>query len=87
VIDAKQAVKIARQYFQELFADQPLVNIQLEEVERTDEGKFWRVTIGFDRQGPGDLRTILGQVPRYYKVVTIDAITGEAESVKIRSDA
>lgn len=85
MIDARQAVKIAKTYFSDLFSDQALTNVQLEEVERTEDGKFWRITIGYDRPNEKDIRSVLGQLPRYYKVVTIDAATGEAESVKIRA--
>lgn len=85
MIDAKEAVKIAKSYFLDLFNDQLLTNIQLEEVERTEDGKFWRVTIGYDRGSENQLRSILGETPRYYKVVTVDAFTGQAESVKIRT--
>lgn len=86
MVDARDAVKIAKSYFFDLFNDQSPINVQLEEVERTDDGRFWRITIGYDRSSEAkDLRSILGQIPRYYKVVTIDAATGQAESVKMRT--
>jgi hypothetical protein len=87
-IDVKTAVKIAMNFMHDLFSGQKLENVMLEEVELTDDYKFWLVTLGFDRptRAEADFRNILvGQAyARSYKVIRVNAQTGKAESMKMR---
>jgi hypothetical protein len=86
-MNVKDAVRAAKQYVAELFADEGLSDLGLEEVEFDDAAKVWKVTIGFSR--PWD-RTVTpltaiargGSLPRSYKVVRIDDATGTVKSVK-----
>ncbi len=48
-MDVKQAARTARDYITDLFADENVQNIGLEEVEFDDIGKIWNITIGFSR--------------------------------------
>lgn len=48
-MDVKEAVRMARKYTAELFADDGIENLGLEEVVFDDEEKAWKVTIGFSR--------------------------------------
>lgn len=48
-MDVKDAVKLAKQYVAELFAEEEIKNIGLEEVEFDVENNNWSVTIGFSR--------------------------------------
>lgn len=94
-IDVKQAVRIALEYVREIFDSDKLSHLGLEEVERL--GGTWLVTVGFSR--PWDyprhdalsslhplaqLRDPDKRPDRDYKLVRIDAETGEVESVKNR---
>jgi len=67
----------------EIYKDEGISDVELEEIER--EGEDWLVTVGFNRQRP---RTVLGGllVPqRTLKVVRIDRGTGEFKGMKIRN--
>ena len=48
-MDVKEAVAYAKRYVLELFADENVTNIGLEEVEFDDRVNEWCVTIGFSR--------------------------------------
>lgn len=89
-LDTRQAVDIAKAYLHDLFEEDGLLNLRLEEVERDD--RRWRMTFGFNRPMVeailaeemlgGDAGSTLG--PRAYRVVTVRDDDGEVESVKIR---
>jgi hypothetical protein len=73
------------EYFKGLFPG--ALDISLEEVERS--GSEWRITFGYTTGGPLTLpsdivHSLRGLSEKAYKVVTINANTGEALSVKIR---
>jgi len=88
IIDVKQAVTAAIQFLQRLFPDLP--DLRLEEVELSEDGEEWLITLGFLVKQP---RTALENVldpegvdwNRIYKLVRVDAKTGHAKSMKIRS--
>jgi hypothetical protein len=89
-MDVREAVQAAKTYVAELFADEGLSNLGLEEVEFDDTTGVWRVTVGFSR--PWDrLPTSIAamaqggaSLPRSYKIVRIDDATGRVVSVKAR---
>lgn len=67
--------------------DEPLTNLRLEEIERNDTGDKWYVTLGYDRVLPnplGNLGILDKTTTRVYRVVTVDAYTGEGLAVKMR---
>jgi hypothetical protein len=63
----------------------------IEEVEESEDGAYWLVTLGYDIQRrvlrvPGNLQDVFGpQVARHYKVFKVNAKTGRIVSMKIRS--
>ncbi len=87
-MDVKDAVRKAKQHIQELFEEEEITHIGLEEVEPSADETCWRVTIGFSR--PWDFSrnassAISGGHPgRSYKVVTIDEESGQVISVRDR---
>ena len=87
-MDVKEAAKLAKEYVADLFADEGIANIGLEEIQLESDGHFWKVTVGFSRPWDhGGLATMtLGQkgLRRSYKVLQIDNLTGNVESVKDR---
>ena len=87
-MDVKQAVAAAKQHVAELFANEGLTDLGLEEVDYDDARDEWLITVGFAR--PWDvagLARILESVPRRtYKITVIDR-TGKALSVKNRETA
>ncbi len=85
-MDVKEAVNLAKAHVSELFADENIVDLGLEEVEHDDRRHQWRITLGFARawRRPGALAVwTSGFSDRTYKVVTIDR-NGRPLSVKNR---
>ena len=94
MIDVKTAVKNAMEYVAEIFGPDEVIDVRLEEVERSEDGRFWFVTVGFDWKYKSPLTAYEHSQPifrkdptrrREFKRVKIDANTGEVESVTIRS--
>ena len=87
-MDVKEAVGTARAYVIDLFADEQITDVGLEEVRLDHDADAWRITIGFSR--PWDLEnnptSAMCEKPkgRSYKVVAIDDKTGRVESLKDR---
>ena len=84
-MDVKEVVHVAKNYVAELFGDERIVNVGLEEVD-IDQSGHWIVTIGFSRPWDRNIGPILtGQVPRSYKVVRIRDEDRKVLSVKDRT--
>ena len=83
-MDVKRAAKAASDYFSKLF---PTVNqFSLEEVELSEDGNCWLITLGFDtRSSTSNVVDVFGPPKTRYKVFKVDARTGEVLSMKIRS--
>ena len=80
MLDVKEAAQRASAFLAGLYTDQDVSNVQLEEVELSDDGKRWMITLSFPE--PSQLGTF--KFRRKYKVFTIDAKTGDVKSMKIR---
>ncbi len=85
MIDVKEAVKIATEYIQTLFAERQIPELRLEEVELSPDNQFWEVTLSFVVREPTAYLS-LGDAARTreYKVFRINAETGQVQSMKIR---
>jgi len=87
MLDVKQAAQKASEYFSALYAEHSLSGVQLEEVELTDDGEYWLITLSYptSRLTASGLNELFGGTgPKEYKVFKIDAKTGEVKSMKIR---
>ncbi|HEY2892824.1 MAG TPA: hypothetical protein VGJ16_01380 [Pirellulales bacterium] len=85
-IGVKEAVQSATSAIKELLAPDSLSNLRLEEVEQTDDERYWLITLGFD--DPTAVESLMGplaRATRKYKVFTVDAETGKVRAMKIRS--
>ena len=82
MLDVKEAAQKAADYFAGLYAEQGIANVQLEEVELTDDDRYWLITLSYPV--PPELAKLNFNFKRKYKVFTIDAATGEVKSMKIR---
>jgi hypothetical protein len=82
MLDVKEAARKASEYFAGLYSDQKIPNVQLEEVEISDDGEHWLITLSYP-VAP-ELAALNFNFKRKYKVFTIDAKTGEVKSMKIR---
>ncbi len=95
MVGVKEAVIAAFNFLNDLYASEELIDLALEEVELSDDEKYWLVTLGFTRQfsKPLELATVspweaIGPkrtfTNRDYKIIKVDASTGKAESMRIR---
>jgi len=93
-IDVKEAVRRAKDFAVILFEPEKISRLGLEGVERSEDGRYWLVTLGFarphllpDKQSShSPLDQIFPrpepQAEREYKVFRIDAQSGEVIGVK-----
>ena len=91
-MDVKEAVALARLYLQEVFAEEKIENLGLEEVEYDDIQHLWSITLGFsrpwDNSDRGAVATMLGTPKkREYKIVKIDGKDKKAIAIKNREPA
>ncbi len=87
-MDVKEAVKAAKIYVADVFSEENLSNLGLEEVEHDEAKKMWLVTVGFSRPWNttrNALTAIAGdQNPkRAYRIVSLND-NGEVISIKRR---
>ena len=84
-MDVKEAVRIAKEYLEDLYDEENIRDIGLEEAVFHYDSDTWDITIGFSR--PWDTRnTVVTAVRlrRSYKVISIDDATGRVESLTDR---
>ena len=92
-MDVKEAARTAREYITDLFADEDVVYVGLEEVEFDDLSSVWNITIGFYRSWdlPKPVLPVFeGSSPpsltrRSYKIVRIRDDDGHVMSVMNRA--
>lgn len=76
-MEAKEAVAKAKTLLIELFSEETMVNLALEEISRDDTQNCWLITLGFDRPwGPLAGLSALSKgtgasLNRSYRVVTL----------------
>ena len=83
-MEVKEAAQTAREYLANLFAEEEITNVGLEEVVFDDVSNEWRITIGFSR--PWNRQNALRRLSeaRSYKVVCINDESGNVTSLKDR---
>lgn len=91
-MQVKEAISLAKQYLKDVFADEKIDSVNLEEVEFDEKSGIWSVTVGFSRpwDEPGHLGVKLGAMApwrRDYKVVKIVDNDRRVISVKNRETA
>jgi hypothetical protein len=81
VNDVKQATQKAEQYLTNLIPG--ATNIVLEEVELTEDERYWFITLSYDDPEEGkSVRNIFGKTVKMFKIRRDD---GEVMAMKIRS--
>lgn len=84
-MNVKQAVAAARDYFQDVFADEGGQRATLEEVWFEETSGRWFVTFGLLRRPTGSILDPAGLLASTtLKVVELNDRTGEIVSVKVR---
>lgn len=86
-MDVKDVTRTAREYITDLFADEQITNLGLEEVVYDVDSEQWSITFGFarpwDRQGDMGVRMGL-KTPRAYKVIRVDDNNGRVVALTDR---
>ena len=90
MVDIKEAMDTARNKIKEVYG-QEMVNLQVEEIEQAEEGKYWLITLGFNAPPPmipqNDLQKLsfaLRPPVRVYRVIKINLESGDFISMKMR---
>ena len=88
-MDVKAAVKLAKEHVLDLFADENITNLGLEEVELTQDEQEWVVTLGFSRPWDEPRNTLASlaesNLPRRsYKIVRIYDQSATVSCIKNR---
>ena len=86
-MDVKEAVRIAREHIADLYAEEEIANVGLEETYFEPDADEWRITIGFSRpwNQPDKFISVVDAVrARSYKTVYIDDLTEGVTAVKDR---
>ena len=94
MVDVTTAVRNASKYLRQMeqvLGGEP-ENLRLEEVEKSEDTSYWLITLGYDARSALPPASALFADPedanwkyeREYKLLRIDAETGEVESMKIR---
>lgn len=83
MIDVKQAAQLASKFIVGLYSDETISDVMLEEVELSEDSKYWLITLSFPAP-PNSVGQLLGIKGRRYKIVKVDTETGEVLSMKIR---
>ena len=84
-IDARQAASAAAAYFKELYPN--VVSFSLEEVELSEDGSHWLITLSFEIPANPRLGGVLVQFqpPKTkFKVFKVEAKTGKVVAMNIR---
>ena len=92
----REAVQVAKLYVAEIYDDEPIRHIGVEEVKLDEQESVWKVTIGFFRpwDEPLGLSEGLESTPygkpvqwrkRSFKVVEVDDSSGKVRSMTHRS--
>lgn len=89
MIEVTQAIKLARRFFNEIYQDEAIQNLMLEEVVIDDDSNEWRITFGYDSLITKEANTILSKeiinkMSRVYKKIHIDADEGDFKGMFMR---
>lgn len=95
-LTAKQAARMAIDFVEGFYNElgQSIQDVMLEEIELSDDGSAWQITVGFSRLdrvnspfNPMIPETLMPKFERsrQYKVVSVDRQTGDIPRMKIRT--
>ncbi len=95
-MNVQEAVRLAKDYVTDVFVEEKITNVGLEEVEFNENQNCWEITIGFSRPWDYQAKNLLEQQlsnpleprrrpkTRSFKVVNIDDDNAKVLSVKNR---
>lgn len=88
-MEVKEAIVAAKRHVAEIFDDEQITNLGLEEVRYDDAHRKWEITLGFSRPWNAEsspFAALTGETParRTYKVVTISDADSRIVSITNR---
>lgn len=99
-MDVKESARTAKRYIADVFSDENISDVRLEEVEMDDPPGVWRITVSFLRPAEAPERAggtasavqvaalgfgdVLRPLRRAYKIVEIDDDSGQLRAVRHR---
>jgi hypothetical protein len=89
MLDVKEAARTAAEYFASLYDESTYSDLQLEEVELTEDEKYWLITLSYEygeakQTQVGAMLNLPVSKQRKYKQFRIDAETGQVQAMTIR---
>lgn len=89
-MDAKEAITRAKTYFADIFGDEGITNLGLEEVRREEQDSNWLITLGFSRMwdAGASIAAMTGRpshLPRSYKIVSLKDSDGSLIAITNRN--
>jgi len=84
IVDLKDAAQKALDHFYHVCKDAAYQNVAIEEIEKSENGEFWNVTIGYDAPTTDSVYS-LSATARRFKILKVDILTEEVVSMKIRT--
>lgn len=86
MVEPREAVERASKAIRDLYNNENISTPELEEIEMSDDGKYWLVTVGFTNKSSPALALIGGySLPnKKMKRVKIDRNSGEFRGMTIR---
>ena len=89
MVGIKEAVSAANQFINEVYST-TFPDLMLEEIARSEDDKYWLVTLGFTREATyrNALQAALGNASkereRVYKTIKVDVETGQPIAMQMR---
>jgi hypothetical protein len=93
MISLSQAIDSAQQFVSSYFSTDEIKSLRLEEVELSDDGKSWKITLGWVEPAVrttsvgglmGQGRADIVPLPRVYKQFLVNTETAEVTAMKFR---
>ena len=90
MVNIKEAMDTARNKIKQVYGQEP-TNLQVEEIEQSEDGKYWLITLGFNEPPPLNPQNELQKLSfalrppvRVYRVIKINLESGDFISMKMR---
>lgn len=83
-VTAKQAAQAAVKYLNEVCAPPTIENVLLEEIELSEDERYWQITLSFKQYPASGLSEIWDAAEKKLRLFKVDARSGKVVSMKIR---
>jgi hypothetical protein len=93
MLTVKEAVQVAQDWVRDLYPKSALKHLRLEEVELSDDERYWNITLGWVEPAVAEnafaaaLSSDVRVLPRVYKTLAVDVESSAVKSMKMREVA